>query len=52
MGPNVTAIAQVLPDATAVEVEQVVEGSKAKSPLIASVVKFRLLVPVLVRVTD
>ena len=52
VGVNVTTIAQVLADATAARVEQVVEGSKAKSPLMASAVKFRLLVPSLVRVTD
>jgi hypothetical protein len=54
VGVKVTLIEHVfVPEAgRGVATAQVVEGSKAKSPLITSVVKFRLLVPVLVRVTD
>ena len=52
VGVNVTAIVQVSPAVTGVEVEQVVPVPRAKSPLAINAVMFRELVPVLVKVTD
>ena len=49
---KVTAIVQVPLAATGVEIEQVVLGSSAKSPLGVSAPMFRLLVPLFVRMTD
>jgi hypothetical protein len=54
VGVKVTLMAQVFEvvAGTGVPGAQVVEGSRAKSPLMASAAKFRLLVPLLLRVTD
>jgi hypothetical protein len=56
VGVNVTLMVQVLLPAPAagrvVFALQVEEGSRAKSPLMESPVSVKLLVPVLVRVTD
>ena len=51
-GLNVAAMRQVLPAGTGLEVEQVVLGSRAKSPLTARVLMVSGLLPVLVNVTD
>lgn len=51
-GANVTAIVQVAPAATGVEVEQVELASRAKSPLAARALIFSGLLPVLVNITD
>ncbi len=52
VGVNVTAMVHVLATATGDEIEQVVLGSKAKSPLASSAVMVRGLLPELVNVTD
>ena len=53
IGVNVTAIVQVLEEFTTEDAEQVVPAaSSAKSPLIERLVIVKLLVPVLVSVTD
>ena len=52
VGVKVTAIVQVFPAATGVEIEQVVPASRAKSPLAARAVMESELVPLLVSVTD
>ena len=51
-GLNAAAIRQVVPAGTGLDVEQVVLGSRAKSPLTASAVIVSGLLPVLVNVTD
>ena len=52
VGENVTAIVHVPEAATGLEVEQVVLGSRAKSPLAARALIVSALVPVLFNVTD
>ena len=52
VGVKVTAIVQVFPAATGVEIEQVEPASRAKSPLAARAVMESELVPLLVSVTD
>ena len=52
VGVNVTLIAQLVPGETVPPFKQVVPLARAKFPLTLRVPRFRLVVPVFVRVTD